>query len=231
MMTMDNNSVAINATKQIHRWPSLRAKKWTISFLKLAKKDDNIKAVVAIGSSVRPVVSSVDLDIVVFCVYPSKLTTKPPIEVDLRVYAADQVDSFMQSGSDLIGWSIKFGHVLFQRQDFWNNILKSWHDKVPLPSADTAIQRAEDTFRRLHAVLELGDNEAAYEQAISYITHLSRAALIKKHVYPASRPELPGQLRRVGCTALAVWLENLLKRTVVNFDQIPSKNSISLTGT
>lgn len=228
-MTMNKTSLTKKPPQRIYRWPTLRSKKWTTSFLNLAKKDENIRAVVAVGSAVRSAVSSVDLDFVVFCISPAQLTVKPPLEVDLRTYAADQVDSLLQSGNDLVGWSVKFGHVLFQRQGFWDRILESWRDGIPLPSADIASRRAEDAFRRFNSVLELGDADAAYEQAISYVTHLSRAALIKRHVYPASRPELPEQLRSAGCTQLAIWLERLLDRTVVNLEQIPHSNSISLS--
>ena len=46
-------------------------------------------------------------------------------------------------------------------------------------------------------VFEIDDFNAAEEQAISYLTHVARMQLLQRNVYPASRPELPAQLRDV----------------------------------
>jgi hypothetical protein len=206
--------------EQIQRWPTARSKNWTESFLDSAREDKNIMAVVAVGSAVRPSVPTFDLDLVVICRERAKLTAKPPIEIDMRAYAADQVDGLIRGGNDLLGWAVKFGKLLFQREGLWDTILESWHDRLPLPSAEIASQRADDAFRRMKNVYELGDSDAAYEQALSYVTHLARAELLKRRVYPASRPELPGQLHAIGCLRIAGWLEKLIDHTPGNSEQI-----------
>lgn len=206
--------------EQIHRWPTPRSKSWTASFLDSARGDKNIVAVVAVGSAVRPSVPSFDLDLVVICCEPAKMRAKPPIEIDLRAYAADHVDALIRGGNDYLGWAVKFGQLLFQRERFWNTVLEFWHDRLPFPSAEVASRRADDAFRRLNNVYELGDADAAYEQALSYVTHLARAELLKRRVYPASRPELPGQLRAIGCLRIAGWLERLIDGTTADTEQI-----------
>src|SRR5450759_3796324 len=70
----------------IRRWPTPRSKAWTLQFLNEAPDNDNIIAVVAVGSAVRPAVASVDLDLVVICREPANLHVKPPLEIDLRTY-------------------------------------------------------------------------------------------------------------------------------------------------
>jgi hypothetical protein len=205
---------------EIRRWPTSRSKTWTVTFLNSAQKDENIMAVVAVGSAVRPSVQSFDLDLVVICREPAKMKAKPPVEIDLRVYAASRVHQLIQGGNDLLGWTVKFGRVLFQRGRFWDAVLETWLERLPFPSADVASQRADDSYRRLTNVFELGDAEAAYEQALSYVTHLARAKLLKRRVYPASRPEIPKQLRAVGCVRIAEWLERLIDRTATHPDQI-----------
>jgi len=210
----------IQLREQIHRWPTSQARSWTEAFLSSAQKDRNIMAVVAVGSAVRPSVRSFDLDLVVICRDPSKIKVKPPIEIDLRAYAARRVDELIRGGNDLLGWTVKFGHVLFQRERFWDTVLKTWLERLPLPSVDVACQRADDSYRRLTNVFELGDDDAAYEQALSYVTHLARAKLLEKRVYPASRPEIPRQLRAVGCVRIAEWLERLIDRTTVHSEEI-----------
>src|SRR5438445_11508782 len=39
-------------------------------------------------------------------------------------------------------------------------------------------------------VFELGDRNAAHEQAVSYLTHAARSELLRKRVYPASCSDL-----------------------------------------
>jgi hypothetical protein len=191
-----------------------------VTFLSSAKKDENIMAVVAVGSAVRPSVRSFDLDLVVICRESTKIKAKPPVEIDLRAYLASQVNELIRGGNDLLGWTVKFGRVLFQRERFWDLILKTWLERLPLPSADVASQRADESYRRLSNVFELGDTDAAHEQALSYLTHLGRAKLLKRRVYPASRPEIPRQLRAVGCVRIAEWLERLIDRTTVDSEYI-----------
>ncbi len=50
------------------------------------------------------------------------------------------------------------------------------------------------------------------ELEVPYLTHLARAALAAESVFPASRPELPGQLRRIGQHEMADRLDSLLSR-------------------
>lgn len=206
--------------EQIRRWPTPRSKLWTMRFLDSASDDDNIMAVVVVGSAVRPGVTSIDLDLVIVCREPAKLKAKPPIEIDLHAYAAHQVEAQITGGNDVLGWAVKFGRVLFQRQGYWDEILESWRDRLPLPSAAIASRRAEEAFHRLGKVHELGDPDAAHEQALSYVTHLARAELLKRQVYPASRPELPGQLQAAGCRQIAGWLEQLIDPTADHSKQI-----------
>src|SRR5438034_5630927 len=103
---------AIQATEsspEIRRWPTRRSKVWTLQFLSEASDDENIIAVVAVGSAVRPAVPSVDLDLVVICGERAHLSVKPPLEIDLRTYRADQVQQEVARGNDLLGWAVKFG--------------------------------------------------------------------------------------------------------------------------
>lgn len=59
---------------------------------------------------------------------------------------------------------------------------------------------------------EVGDEDAFNELNISYLSHRARAALAAAGIYPASRPELPGQLRELGDTALAARLDAALAK-------------------
>ena len=206
--------------ESIRRWPTARAKEWTQSFLDLARADDNIVAVIAIGSAVRPAVQSADLDLVVICNEPAKVKVKPPIEVDLRAYPSSQVTALIEGRNDLLGWTLMFGKVLFQRNSYWDTVLTSWKDRIPLPSYDTAVKRADKALDRLREMLDLGDQSAASEMALSYLTNLARAELLDSRQYPRSRPELPDQLRDMGSTRLAECLESILRKRTMSLKEL-----------
>lgn len=203
-------SLTDSASGRVFRWPTLRSRDWTDAFLKSAQNDPNILAMVAVGSAVRPEVSSADVDFVVFCRDPLALRETPPLEVDLRAYSAGDVNDKLQGGHDMLSWAVRFGRVLFQRDGFWDEVIDLWRNRLPLPSAELARDRAATAYRRLTDVFQAGDEDAAHEQALSYVTHLARAELLDRGVYPASRPELAEQLRRIGQYRLAEWLERLL---------------------
>ena len=134
------------------------------------------------------------------------------MEMDVRIYAASSVENSIEEGHDMLGWAVKFGRVMFQRDDYWNGVVCRWRDRLPLPDIDSAYARASDSYRWLSEFHGVGDADAAYEHALSYLTHLARAALVERGVYPASRPELLGQLQEAfeDLPPVAGWLEHLL---------------------
>lgn len=205
---------------EVLRWPTARSWDWTRRFLASAPANPNILAVVAIGSAVRHNVPCADLDLVVICAKEAFLGHTPPLEIDLRAFFAADVDAQIESGHDLLGWAIKFGRVLFQRGRYWDKVVDSWRHRLPLPSGALARERAVNASRRLVKVLEFGDADAAHEQAISYLTHLARAELLDRGVYPASRPELASQLRAVGSFQIAEWLDRFLQDDLIEMAQI-----------
>jgi hypothetical protein len=219
-MKYSSRSEARRAPTEILRWPTERSRDWVCGFLDWAAADERIVAVVAIGSAVRPNVCSSDLDLIMISTDASVSTGAPPLEIDLRAYSAAQVEPHIGSGHDLLGWAVKYGRVLLQRDHYWDKIANSWQHRLPLPSAALARQRAANAYRRLVEVAESCDTDAVHEQALSYLTHMARAELLDRGVYPASRPELVGQLRAIGGAQIAVWLDRLLRNEVADVSQI-----------
>lgn len=187
----------------IYRWPSPRAREWVVGFLRRARRDQNVLAVVAIGSAVRKGVESEDLDIIVVCECARNLCERAPLEIDLRAFDASGIDAQIEAGHDLLGWAVTFGLPLFDRHQTWRRIGKRWAGNVPLPDAEVARTRAARTLKRLREMQEMGDDEAAIELELCYVTHLARGVLSEAGVYAASRPELPDQLKTVGAQRLA----------------------------
>jgi hypothetical protein len=139
------------------------------------------------------------------------------MEIDLRVYPAATIDAQIANGQDLLGWAVRFGKALFQRDHYWDRIIAAWNDRLPLPSSALARERAANAHQRLAKILASGDADAVHEQAVSYLTHLARAELLDRGVYPASRPELASQLRAANRSQIAEQLDRLLQN-----DQISS---------
>lgn len=191
-----------------------------MSLLTRSQSNPNIIAIVAVGSAVRPNVPSVDVDILAICSDPHLLKESPPIEVDLRTYSAKEINNKIEACHDMLIWAIMFGKVLFQRDDFWNHIVDSWRGQLPLPSAALALERARKVYRHLTAVIKVKDEDAVHEQALSYLTHLARAKLLLQGVYPASRPELASQVRAIGESQLAEWLDRLCVGKQVQLSEI-----------
>ncbi len=213
------------------RWPTSRSRDWTTGFLQLAANDPNVIAVVAVGSAVRPQVASADLDLVVICVDPVILDRAHPLEVDLRAYASATVDAELKRGNDILGWAVMFGQVLYQGGGYWDRIITSWRDRLPLPSSKLARKRAIAAYRYLVDMVELDDLDAAQEQALSYLTHLARAELLERGIYPASRPELPSQLRTAGNLRLAQWLHRLQQGEITRVSQINELTKLPIHST
>lgn len=209
-----------NAPAAILRWPTERARDWVCRLLDTAAADERIVAVVAIGSAVRPNVSSADLDLIVIHNDAGVIAGAPPLEIDLRAYSAARVEANIETGHDLLGWAIKYGRVLFQRDHYWDTVVNSWQHRLPLPSAARARERAASAYRRLADIARSGDADAVHEQALSYLTHVARAELLDGGVYPASRPELVRQLRAIGSVRIAAWLDRLLVNDLTELSQI-----------
>ncbi len=187
----------------ILRWPTRRARRWASGFLDRVQQDANVLAVVAIGSAVRPGVASEDLDLIVIHRGPQPLRERPPLEVDLRAFRASDIDAKVAAGHDLLGWAIVFGRAMFDRHTTWRQIAKRWEGRVPLPDPAVAQDRAAEARKRMSEMHKMGDEDAAVELKVTYLSHLARGVLAQAGVHAASRPELPQQLRTVGAQPLA----------------------------
>ena len=196
--------------RHIHRWPTGRARQWLSSFLDRARRDPNIVAVVGVGSSVRLGVASDDLDVVVLCRDTERFRERAPIEVDLRRIGIDCVDESIRARRDLVIWAVRFGRPLFDRENIWADIVRNWQGHLPVPNSAVSLQRARTALERMEEMRDIGDKNAFDELQISYLTHRAWARLTSAEVYPASRPELPGQLRSIGESSLADELDAAL---------------------
>ena len=194
----------------VRSWPNGRVRLWTIDAVAVARQDSAILAIVASGSAVRDVAKSDDLDLELVYRKCRPDLPRPPIGVDLQQHDAAKVPQKLANGHDFLSWAVHFGRPLFERDQWWSRLRADWNDRLSLPSAVEARERARRA-QRLHEELQtLGDHDAAIENYVSMLTHLARATLSDAGILPRSRPELADQLRQIGETPLADRLTDAL---------------------
>jgi len=121
----------------------------------------------------------------------------PPLEVDIRLHPIETADIQLASGQEVLGWAMKFGISVYDPEDAWEVLRGKFGDVIPLPSASDAALRAKQSLLRAREMLSIGDESAAEDLILAGATQLARERLIKSSSFPASRPELPNQLRAI----------------------------------
>lgn len=186
-------------------------------------------AVVLLGSAIRPADSSYDLDCLFLYRGERPVFSRPPSDVDIRGFDVERIDRFISDGHDLLVWSLRLGQVACERDGFWSKLREKWLDRLPFPSPDVAESRAEKAEEMLADLRDVGDEDAAVEQLVTALTHRARAALLRATVFPASRPEMPGQLRKIGRFELADSLDAAIRQRNALAHQVACGQSRSAT--
>jgi predicted nucleotidyltransferase len=194
----------------VRRWPSEDARRWVERFVRRAAEDPRLCAVVVYGSAVRDVSESSDVDLLYVYAGDELAFDAPPIDVDLRAFRSETVDEWVASGDEVLGWSLRLGIPLFERDGYWTRLQECWAGRLPLPSAVAAEKRAARALNASAGLAAGGDEDAARELRLSGLTQRARARIIRNGVFPLSRPELPQQLASVGEWELASELHALL---------------------
>ncbi len=185
------------------RWPTESARLWASHVLAEICAHPRVLAVVLLGSTIRNTDSSFDFDCLYIYTGDRPHFPAAPVEVDLRGFKAEEVERLIEQGNDLLVWSIRFGISICERDNCWTSLKRRWNEKLPFPSQEIAETRAARAERLFIDLRESGDVDAALEQLVAVLTHRARAALLRAGVFPASRPELPGQLRQIDEVGLA----------------------------
>lgn len=200
--------------RAVVHWPSVAAHRWAEQFVGHACQDYSIDAVVVIGSAARGLRHSrSDVDFVVIYHDPEPNLDEPPIDVDVRKFPRTSVEERLAEGHDLLGWAVKYGVAICERDAYWTSLVARWAEQLALPSAAAAREREAKARTQARNLLMHRDTDAALELVVSMLTHRARATLTEAGVYPASRPELPDQLRSIGEADLAQDLETALAGT------------------
>lgn len=194
----------------MRHWPSDEAREWVEAFVRNAGDDPRVCAIVAYGSAVREVPGSGDVDLLYVFSGDGIREDIPPMDIELRGFSAETVDERITSGDEVLGWSLRLGIPLFERDGYWTRLKARWANQLPFPSATAAEERAARAFKTAEGLEAGGDEDAARELRLSALTQQARARLIRCGVFPLSRPELAVQLASVGERNLASELDHAL---------------------
>lgn len=188
------------------RWPSAAAEAWVKRFVAEALQAQSTLAVVLIGSFARAAQEPDDVDVLYVHDGEPVAVGVHPAEIDLRVYAKEEFMSRLAERDDVVTWALRFGRVICQRDLFWGELIASFGGELPLPSpdiADARARRAADEYEQTNQTLD---------QYISVLTYRAWTKLLRKDIHPASRQELPAQLRNAGELSLADDLAFALRK-------------------
>ncbi|HEX2233996.1 MAG TPA: nucleotidyltransferase domain-containing protein [Thermoleophilaceae bacterium] len=128
---------------------------------------------------------------------------------DLDVYATQGPMDKLWEGDDFIQWTLLFGCILFD-SGVLREVFEELIDSEVWPDPQRKLSQAIEASELAASVLSLGDADLAREQVSIALSHVARWLLLKEHVFPLSRSELPAQLRQFGHQGLAEALERSL---------------------
>ncbi|HXH84018.1 MAG TPA: nucleotidyltransferase domain-containing protein [Candidatus Tectomicrobia bacterium] len=116
----------------------------------------------------------------------------------------------IRNGDDYAIAAIRFGKLLHDGLEVWV-ALKEEEVNAPLPDWRLKFDFARRRLRLTRELLRDRDTDAAAEECLAAATQLARGYLLRRGVYPFSRPQLSGQLDSIGEAELARILR-LLQR-------------------
>lgn len=164
-------------------------------------------AVVLIGSVARKAATSrSDLDLLLVSEDRIKVS-RPANRLHVQVLTREEFLNKLLDGDDFAAWCIRYG-IPVQRAAVWDDLIRSEAAKTwPLWN-----QKVEHAARRLLLASDLlatGDLEAAAEELAYAVSHTGRGLLLRKTIFPLSRPEMIDQLTNTEYPELGLILEKL----------------------
>lgn len=166
--------------------------------------------VVLVGSRARGTVVP-DLSDVDVLVVGDQPTPRPPADIQLIVVPEGRFRERLREGDDFPQWALRYGLPLCGRRR-WRQLGESLLPDAPWPSVQRKLRQADRKLSAVRDLLEIGDVPAAEEELRFALSHLARALLLSRHVFPLSRPELADQLAEAGLPTVARFLRRLNTR-------------------
>lgn len=149
-----------------------------------------------------------DLDVLVLQ-YGSRERIRAPYGVHLQVEELDDFRKRLTRGDDFVIDALRYGELLHDGLGLWEELRRDL-EHAKWPDWRAKIGQARRRIELADELLRSGDLDAATEEYLLTATQVARARLLRKGIYPMSRPQLSQQLVAVGETDLAGDLDRLI---------------------
>lgn len=130
-------------------------------------------------------------------------------EIDVVAYGAPMLLEKLYSGDDYAQWTLRYGCILYDTGVFRQALVTISEERL-WPRPDDKVARLPDQIALARRLVEAGDQEGAQAETRATLTSAARAHLLRQGVFPLARSELPEQLREIGLTQLAQFLERAI---------------------
>jgi predicted nucleotidyltransferase len=152
--------------------------------------------VVLIGSWARGTVASEWSDIDVLVVGNTHPALAPP-RLQVMTISLSELRRRLMKGDDFPQWALRFGVPIAGRR-LWDRLRRELLGDAPWPDPLLKLSQAKKKLETAETLLAIGDLAAAEEEIRFGLSHVARAELLSRNVFPLSRPELAGQLEEIG---------------------------------
>ena len=114
----------------------------------------------------------------------------------------------LRQGHELAQWTVRYGKFLSGDREWWAKV-RSEVDSYPWPDWHTKLNHFDKRIRLAEKALGDQDELAAEEELLMAASHLARAHLLRRGIFPLSRPELASQLLSIEDNELSDILSSL----------------------
>jgi len=164
-------------------------------------------AVILIGSAVRETMTWRS-DIDVMLIAPARLPQlHAPRRVHLHYETRDHFLERLRDGDEFVAWAVRYGQPLADPDGWWEKVLRM---HFPWPDWKQKIEHIDKRLGMAEKALADRDEAAAEEELLMAASHCARAQLLRAHIFPLSRPELPEQMKSLGNQRLSLLLSQLI---------------------
>ena len=166
--------------------------------------------VVLVGSGARGARNwRSDIDVLVLHEDGHRIRLKRPGDIHLQQDSRTRFLERLEEGDDYPGWALRFGKPIRDPDGWWAKQATAEFENPHWPDWRQKVEHAKKRMGMASELLALGDVDAASEELLFAASHVARAVLLKRGVFPLSRPEMASQLEPIDLS-LARLLRQLI---------------------
>lgn len=138
-----------------------------------------------------------DIDVLVLHEDGHRIRLKRPGDIHLQQVSHTRFLERLEEGDDYPSWALRFGRPIRDPDGWWAKQAAAELENPHWPDWRPKVGQARKRIKIASELLEAGDTDAASEELLFAASHVARAVLLKRGVFPLSRPEMPSQLEPV----------------------------------